>query len=387
MVIPEEKSSEIKKAYAEIEKVSKHYRNGIITDGERYQKVVDIWTRATDNIASVLFRKLEFNEGADKANPLFMMVDSGARGNKNQIKQLSGMRGLMAKPSGEIIERPITSNFREGLSVLEYFISTHGARKGLADTALKTADSGYMTRKLVDVSQDVIVTQEDCGTVQGLTVHAIYSGDEESASLATRIFGRVSCEKVTDPVSQKVIVEVNELIDEEKAKRIEDIGHERLKIRSALTCESERGCCRKCYGLNLATGNVTKIGEAVGIIAAQSIGEPGTQLTMRTFHSGGVAIGASKQPFIEARHNGVVNYQDLRVVEDTEGNFVVLNKNGNISIRDANGLELEAHKIVIGSVISVKDGDEVKKGDQIATWDPHSVPIITEKGGSWSFAT
>lgn len=385
MVIPEEKESEIKKAYAEIEKVSKHYRNGIITDGERYQKVVDIWTKATDNIANVLFRKLEFNEGEEMANPLFMMVDSGARGNKNQIKQLSGMRGLMAKPSGEIIERPITSNFREGLSVLEYFISTHGARKGLADTALKTADSGYMTRKLVDVSQDVIVTQRDCGTVQGLQVHAIYSGDEESASLAMRIFGRVSCERVVHPVSEEVIVDVNDLITEEKANQIEDIGHERLKIRSALTCESERGCCQLCYGLNLATGNMTKIGEAVGIIAAQSIGEPGTQLTMRTFHSGGVAVGVNKQPFIEARSKGVLQYVDLRVVEDTEGNFVVLNKNGSISIRDKNGLELESHKIVIGSVISVKDEAEVGKGDQIATWDPHSVPIITEKPGLVEF--
>ena len=385
MVIPDEKEPEIKKAYDEVEKVSKHYRNGIITDGERYQKVIDIWTRATDNIANVLFRKLEFNEGGETANPLFMMVDSGARGNKNQIKQLSGMRGLMAKPSGEIIERPITSNFREGLSVLEYFISTHGARKGLADTALKTADSGYMTRKLVDVSQDVIVTQQDCGTVQGLVVHAIYAGDEESASLATRVFGRVSCVKVTDPVSGEVIVDVNDLLTEVRSKRIEDIGHERLKIRSALTCESERGCCRACYGLNLATGNYAKIGEAVGIIAAQSIGEPGTQLTMRTFHSGGVAIGANKQPFIEARSKGVLHYQDLRVVEDVEGNYVVLNKNGNVSVRDVNGLELELHKIVVGSVISVKDGAEVAKGNQIATWDPHSVPIISEMAGAVEF--
>jgi len=385
MVIPEQKSSEIAKAYTEIEKVWKHYRNGIITDGERYQKVVDIWTRATDNIANVLFRQLEHNEGSAIANPLFLMVDSGARGNKNQIKQLSGMRGLMAKPSGEIIERPITSNFREGLSVLEYFISTHGARKGLADTALKTADSGYMTRKLVDVSQDVIVTEDDCGTVNGLTVHAIYSGDEESASLANRIFGRVSCEKVIDPVTKEVIVDVNQMITESMAHRIEDIGHERLKIRSPLTCESDRGCCRFCYGLNLATGAMTKVGEAVGIIAAQSIGEPGTQLTMRTFHSGGVAFGASRQPFIEARNKGRLIYQDLRVVEDVDGNFVALNKNGSVSIRDKSGLEVEAHKIVIGSIIQVKDGSDVKKGDQIATWDPHSVPIISGKGGTVEF--
>jgi len=385
MVIPEEKAKEVSNAYEELEKVSKHYRNGIITNGERYQKVVDIWTRATDNISNVLFRKLEFNEGSESANPLFMMVDSGARGNKNQIKQLSGMRGLMAKPSGEIIERPIISNFREGLSVLEYFISTHGARKGLADTALKTADSGYMTRKLVDVSQDVIVTFPNCGTVNGLTVDAIYSGDEESASLSTRIFGRVSCEKVTDPISGEVIVEVDDLIGEVEANRIEDIGHERLKIRSGLTCESERGICQLCYGLNLASGNVAKIGEAVGIVAAQSIGEPGTQLTMRTFHSGGVAFGASKQPFVEARKKGVVHYVDLRVVQDIEGKWVVLNKNGSLSIRDKNGLELDQVKIVIGSVLNIADGTEVKKGEQLATWDPNSVPIITEKGGVVEF--
>ena len=326
MVIPEEKEGELKKAYAEIDTVSKHYRNGVITNGERYQKVVDVWTRASDNIANALYRKLEYNEGSKKANPLFMMVDSGARGNKNQIKQLSGMRGLMAKPSGEIIERPITSNFREGLSVLEYFISTHGARKGLADTALKTADSGYMTRKLVDVSQDVIVTQPDCGTNNGITVQTIYSGDEEAASLSSRIYGRTSCEKIVDPVSGDVIVKRGQLMGEDTSLRIEKIGHERLKIRSPLTCESERGCCQGCYGLNLATGKVAKIGEAVGIIAAQSIGEPGTQLTMRTFHSGGVAIGASKQPFIHAKAKGVVVYNDLRTVEDIDGNHVVLNR-------------------------------------------------------------
>ncbi len=385
MVIPKEKKEELKKAYAEIEVVTKHYRNGIITDGERYQKVVDIWTRASDNIANALYRLLEHNEGSPTANPLFIMVDSGARGNKNQIKQLSGMRGLMAKPSGEIIERPITSNFREGLSVLEYFISTHGARKGLADTALKTADSGYMTRKLVDVSQDVIVTQPDCGTVNGITVHSVYSGDEESAALSSRIQGRVSCEEVKDPVTGNYLVKPGELIDEETGEAIEAIGCEKLKIRSPLTCESDRGCCSRCYGLNLATGQFSKMGEAVGIVAAQSIGEPGTQLTMRTFHSGGVAFGATKQPLITSKNDGVMVYQDLRTVEDENGNFVVLNKNGYVSIRDTKGLELESHKVVIGSVISVADGDAVKKAQQIVTWDPHSVPIISEKGGKIEF--
>jgi len=385
MVIPEEKPEILKKSYEEIEVVSKHYRNGVITNGERYQKVVDVWTQAGDQIANALYRKLEYNEGSKKANPLFMMVDSGARGNKNQIKQLSGMRGLMAKPSGEIIERPITSNFREGLSVLEYFISTHGARKGLADTALKTADSGYMTRKLVDVSQDVIITEPDCGTNKGITVEAIYSGDEEAASLSLRIHGRVSCEKITDPVSQEVIVKKGQLIDEKTAQAIENVGVQRLKIRSALTCESERGCCQSCYGLNLATGNIGKIGEAVGIIAAQSIGEPGTQLTMRTFHSGGVALGASKQPEVKAKSKGIVVYNDLRTAQDVDGNFVVLNKNGTLKVTDKDGLELESYNVVLGSVISIPDGEDVKKGAVILKWDPHSVPIIAEKGGKIEF--
>ncbi|MGJ8724145.1 MAG: DNA-directed RNA polymerase subunit beta' [Roseibacillus sp.] len=385
MVVPEEKKVEVAKAYAEIETVTKHYRNGIITNGERYQKVVDIWTRATDHIASALYRKIEHNDGKVIANPLFMMVDSGARGNKNQIKQLSGMRGLMAKPSGEIIERPITSNFREGLSVLEFFISTHGARKGLADTALKTADSGYMTRKLVDVSQDVIVTIPDCETVNGLTMHTIYSGDEESTSLASRIYGRTSLEKVTDPVTGKVILKPGQHIDEKTSLAVENVGLEQLRVRSALTCESDRGCCVKCYGLNLATNELAQIGQAVGIIAAQSIGEPGTQLTMRTFHSGGVAFGATKQPFITAKNKGFITFIDLRAVEDVDGNFVVLNKNGKVSIRDKDGLELESHKVVIGSVIKAADGAEVKKGAQILTWDPHSVPIISEKAGKVEF--
>ncbi|MDC0296762.1 DNA-directed RNA polymerase subunit beta', partial [Akkermansiaceae bacterium] len=385
MVIPEEKPAELETAYADVETVNKQYRNGVITNGERYQKVVDIWTRAGDNIANALYRKLEFNEGKEKANPLFMMVDSGARGNKNQIKQLSGMRGLMAKPSGEIIERPITSNFREGLSVLEYFISTHGARKGLADTALKTADSGYMTRKLVDVSQDVIITEPDCGTEKGITVHAIYSGDEEAASLQSRIYGRTSCETIKDPVSGDIIVKKGSLMDETTSIAVENVGHERLKIRSPLTCESERGCCQSCYGLNLATGKLGKIGEAVGIIAAQSIGEPGTQLTMRTFHSGGVALGATKQPEVKAKNKGVAYYKDLRTVEDVDGNFVVLNKNGSLSVRDKDGLELESYNVVIGSVISVADGGDVKKNQSILTWDPHSVPIIAESGGKIEF--
>ncbi len=385
MVIPEEKKDELKKAYEEVEKVTKQYRNGVITDNERYQQVIDIWTHASDNIADALYRKLEHNEGDKLVNPLFLMVDSGARGNKQQIKQLSGMRGLMAKPSGDIIERPITSNFREGLSVLEYFISTHGARKGLADTALKTADSGYMTRKLVDVSQDVIVTEEDCGTVNGITAEPIIENDEEAASLSSRIYGRVSLEKVVDPVSGDTILDIGQMIGEQEASKIEDLGFERLKIRSTLTCESDRGCCQKCYGLNLASGEMAKIGEAVGIIAAQSIGEPGTQLTMRTFHVGGVASSSFKQPIIKAKHGGTVVYKDVRAVQDADGNFVALNKKGSIAIRDKEGLELESYNLVMGSAISIPDGEKVKKGQTFVTWDPYNVPILTEKAGKVEF--
>jgi len=385
MVVPEEKGAELEKAYAEVEKVTKQYRNGVITDNERYQQVIDIWTHASDNIADALYRKLEHNEGDKIVNPLFLMVDSGARGNKQQIKQLSGMRGLMAKPSGDIIERPITSNFREGLSVLEYFISTHGARKGLADTALKTADSGYMTRKLVDVSQDVIVFEEDCGTVNGITAEPIIENDEEAASLATRIYGRVSRERVKDPVTGKVILKVGQLIGEKEANKIEELGFERLRIRSTLTCEADRGCCQKCYGLNLASGKLAKIGEAVGIIAAQSIGEPGTQLTMRTFHVGGVASSSFKQPIIKAETGGTVVYKDVRSVKDADGNFVALNKKGSIAIRDKNGLELKSYNLVMGSAISIPDGENVKKGQVFVTWDPYNVPILTEKPGKVEF--
>jgi DNA-directed RNA polymerase subunit beta' len=384
MVIPEEKPAIIKDAYEKVDKVTKQYRNGIITDGERYQKVIDIWTQATDAIANHLYRKIEHNEGKPGISPLFMMVDSGARGNKSQIKQLGGMRGLMAKPSGEIIERPITANFREGLSVLEYFISTHGARKGLSDTALKTADSGYMTRKLVDVAQDVIVTEDDCGTVNGISVAPIFDGDEEVATLAMRIYGRVSLTKVVDPVTSETIVDVDEIISEKASKAIESLNYDKFRIRSVLTCESKRGCCIKCYGLNLASCKPAKIGEAVGIIAAQSIGEPGTQLTMRTFHVGGVASSAFKQPIIHAKNNGRIVYKDLRVVASPQG-WVVLNKNGSVSVRDKDGLELESQPIVIGSFIPIKDGEDVKKGDTLAHWDPYNVPILTEKRGKVEF--
>ena len=384
MHIPTKKQELLGKAQQEVSEIERQYAEGLITNGERYNKVIDIWAHVTEQIANEMMKELGAGGDPNKAesfNPIFMMADSGARGSSQQIRQLGGMRGLMAKPSGEIIERPIISNFREGLTVLEYFISTHGARKGLSDTALKTADSGYMTRKLVDVAQDVIVFKQDCGTANGITVAAIYDGDEESASLSTRIYGRVSCEQIKDPVTGGVLVEIDDVINEVQARSIENIGVLKLKIRSVLTCEAERGCCANCYGLNLATGLPVKIGEAVGIIAAQSIGEPGTQLTMRTFHVGGVAAATFKQPIIKAKNTGRLVYKEMRTVQDVDGHWVVLNKNSTISIRDKEGLELESHQIVIGSVISVKDGEDVKKGDTVVTWDPYNVPILTEKNG------
>jgi len=316
---------------------------------------------------------------------VYLMVDSGARGNRNQVRQLAGMRGLMAKPSGEIIERPITASFREGLSVLEYFISTHGARKGLADTALKTADSGYMTRKLCDVAMDIIIREQDCGTDRGIWVKAIMEGDDEIVRLRDRIYGRVSCDDIVDPVSKKKVVAAGEMISEKAAAAIEDLGQERVKIRSALTCETKRGVCISCYGLNLATNQEAKLGEAVGIIAAQSIGEPGTQLTMRTFHIGGTASQVFKQPQIKAKNDGTVQYTDLKTVKALEGHDIVLNKNGFISVHASDGRELERYPVVIGSMISVPEGGKVKKGLSFVQWDPYNISILTEKAGRVEF--
>jgi DNA-directed RNA polymerase subunit beta' len=387
MIIPKEKDQEIHNAQKQIAEVEKQYRKGVITPGERYNKVIDIWTHCTDQIANVMLRTLETNQGKLEYNPVSLMVDSGARGNRQQVRQLAGVRGLMAKPSGDIIEKPILSNFREGLTVLEYFISTHGARKGLADTALKTADSGYMTRKLVDVAQDVIIRMEDCGTSNGIVVQAIYEGEDEVVKLSERIIGRLSCDDIVHPGEvKKVLVRANELIDEVKGRAVESAGVEKVRIRSVLTCESKQGICGFCYGRNLATGGMIKRGEAVGIIAAQSIGEPGTQLTMRTFHIGGTASQVFKQPHIKAKYDGIVRYNELRLVELEDGNHIVLNKNGSISIMaDESGRELETHNLVIGSVISVKNGGKVKKGDPFVQWDPYNVPILSEKGGKVKF--
>jgi len=386
MIVPKERDQEIEGAHRQIREVEKQYRKGVITPGERYNKIVDIWTHCTDQISSVMFRTLEQNQGKKEYNPVYLMVDSGARGNKQQIRQLAGLRGLMAKPSGDIIEKPILANFREGLSVLEYFISTHGARKGLADTALKTADSGYMTRKLVDVSQDVIIQEEDCGTTNGIWVSAVYEGEDEVVKLADRIVGRFACDDIVNPTNPKeFLIHANEEIDEEKAKRLEATAIDRMRIRSVLTCESKHGICIHCYGRSLATGALVKLGEAVGIVAAQSIGEPGTQLTMRTFHIGGTAAQVFKVPQIKSKHDGVIKYNELRVVPLEDGNNIVLNKNGTISIHDDDGRELENHTIVIGAVISFKDGSKVKKGDTFVQWDPYNVPILSEKAGKVKF--
>jgi DNA-directed RNA polymerase subunit beta' len=386
MIIPKEKDQEIRNAQKQISEVEKQYRKGVITPGERYNKVIDIWTHCTDQIANVMLRTLENNHDKLEYNPVSLMVDSGARGNRQQVRQLAGVRGLMAKPSGDIIEKPILSNFREGLTVVEYFISTHGARKGLADTALKTADSGYMTRKLVDVAQDVIIRMEDCGTNNGIWVQAIYEGEDEVVKLSERIIGRIACDDVVDPANlKKVLVQANEMIDEVKGRLIEASGVEKVRIRSVLTCESKYGICANCYGRNLATGGLIKRGEAVGIIAAQSIGEPGTQLTMRTFHIGGTASQVFKQPQVKSKCDGIVKYNDLRLVELEDGNNIVLNKNGSIAIMADDGRELETHTLVIGSVISVKNGDRVKKGDAFVQWDPYNVPILSEKAGRVKF--
>jgi len=386
MIIPKEKTQEIKTAQEQINEVEKQYRKGVITPGERYNKIIDIWTHCTDQISNVMISTLRDNHGKKEFNPVFLMVDSGARGNKAQVRQLAGVRGLMAKPSGDIIEKPILSNFREGLTVLEYFISTHGARKGLADTALKTADSGYMTRKLVDVSQDVIIREIDCGTMNGIWVSSISEGEDEVVKLSERLVGRVSCDDIQDPSDlPTTLVSAGQEIDEVIAKRIENSGVERVKIRSVLTCETKQGICGRCYGRNLATGGSVKLGEAIGIIAAQSIGEPGTQLTMRTFHIGGTAQGMFKQPQIKSKHDGVLKYNDLRLVQLDHENCIVLNKNGSLQILGADGRELENHNLVIGSVISVPDGGHVKKGQAFVQWDPYNVPILSEKAGRVKF--
>ena len=374
MTIPKEKPGILKNSNQDVSKVEDQYRKGIITGRERYNKIIDIWTHTTEAISDLVFTQME------EFNPVYIMADSGARGSRLQIRQLSGMRGLMAKPSGEIIENPITASFREGLTVLEYFISTHGARKGLADTALKTADAGYLTRRLVDVAQEMVVTAEDCGTLNGITVAAIVEGDELVVSLKERIVGRIALDSIVDIVTDQRVVEAGEVITEEKAAFIEHLGIEKVRIRSVLTCELERGLCIKCYGRNLATQRLVEIGEAVGTIAAQSIGEPGTQLTMRTFHIGGTASRSIEQSFFKSKNAGTIKYHQLRVVAKNN-EFIVLNRNGSISINNEFGREFERYQLPQGAIIQFADGVEIKKDKVFVTWDPYTIPIITEVKG------
>ncbi|MCC6954062.1 MAG: DNA-directed RNA polymerase subunit beta', partial [Deltaproteobacteria bacterium] len=390
MRIPDSKQTLLSDAEERIRAVENQYQEGLITAGERYNKAIDIWADAGDRVASDMMAGISTQkfEGPDKQfsgpsfNPIFMMADSGARGSSQQIRQLAGMRGLMAKPDGSIIENPIKANFREGLTVGEYFISTHGARKGLADTALKTANSGYLTRRLVDVAQDCIITGYDCGTTGGIEVTALTEGGEEIEALEDRILGRVALEDIHDPINDTILVKVGEEITEETAEKIADAGIDRVKIRSALTCEQRFGICALCYGRDLARGKIANYGEAVGVIAAQSIGEPGTQLTMRTFHVGGTATGRAEQTNLLARYAGKVKFVEGHVVDSPRG-LVVMGRKAEIVVFDEReGRERERHPLVYGAVIKKREGEEVKAGDMLVEWDPFSVPVLTEFGGT-----
>ncbi|MFL5555129.1 MAG: DNA-directed RNA polymerase subunit beta', partial [Gemmatimonadaceae bacterium] len=398
--IPREKETILKEASERVERFQRAYQTGNITNGERYNKVIDTWTHANSDVADAMVKAMR--ESKQGFNPVFMMFDSGSRGSRDQIRQLAGMRGLMAKPQkkltggiGEIIENPIKSNFREGLSVLEYFVSTHGARKGLADTALKTADAGYLTRRLVDVAQDVTITEEDCGTIMGLEVGALKEGEDVIEPLAERIVGNVAAEDIEDPHETDesgrptMLAEAGQLIDEETAQHIEDSGLETVKIRSVLTCEAKRGLCRMCYGRNLATMAMVDIGEAVGIIAAQSIGEPGTQLTLRTFHIGGTAARIAEQTARKSKVAGRIEYSDRLVsVTNREGNQIVTGYEGEIIIRnsaDPNSAVGARLQVPLGAILMMKDGDEVKRDQVIFTWDPYSNPIIADVEGTIRF--
>lgn len=386
MVIPSIKNQMISDAQKQVEEIQHQYDEGLITDGERYNKVVDIWAQTGDKVAKEMMNQIEKQkfivDGKEVIEPsfnsIFIMADSGARGSANQIRQLGGMRGLMAKPSGEIIETPITANFREGLTVHQYFISTHGARKGLADTALKTANSGYLTRRLVDVAQDVVVSEIDCGVDDGLEVTPLFESGEIIQPLSDRILGRTALRDVVDPASNTVIVAAGNEIDEASVKKIDAAGIERVDIRSALTCKTQRGVCVKCYGRDLARGATVNLGETVGIIAAQSIGEPGTQLTMRTFHLGGAASRAVEQSVHTSRYEGIMKLSNVQSVVNKAGKLTVLNRNGEIIVQDETGRERERFKLVYGAILNYKEGDKVQKGSVLAEWDPYSNPIISE---------
>ena len=403
MLVPPEKEELITAAEAEVKEIEDQYVSGLVTQGERYNKVVDIWGRAGDKVAEAMMKQLREEtvldddgqpvQGEDgkplrqeSFNAIYMMADSGARGSAAQVRQLAGMRGLMAKPDGSIIETPITANFRDGLNVLQYFISTHGARKGLADTALKTANSGYLTRRLVDVTQDLVVTEQDCGTTEGLVTKALVKGGEVVEPLRDRILGRVSALDILNPDTQEVAIPAGTLLAEDEVDQIDALGVDEVKVRTALTCDTRYGICAKCYGRDLGRGKLISIGEAVGVIAAQSIGEPGTQLTMRTFHIGGAVSRAATVSQVESKSNGVVRFTStMRYVTNVRGEQVVISRNGEVMVQDESGRERERHKVPYGSTLQVQDGKQVKAGQALATWDPHTRPIITEYAGRVKF--
>jgi DNA-directed RNA polymerase subunit beta' len=416
MLVPGQKEAIIHAAENEVKEIAEQYASGLVTDGERYNKVVDIWGRTGDQVAKAMMDQLGKHKVEDtfggmpredwwksvyaggfetpaarevdleSFNSIYMMADSGARGSAAQIRQLAGMRGLMAKPDGSIIETPITTNFREGLNVLQYFISTHGARKGLADTALKTANSGYLTRRLVDVTQDLVVTEDDCGTREGFNMKALIEGGEVVEPLRDRILGRVCAEDVVNPETQETVLEQGELLDENACDLIESLGVDEVRVRTPLTCETRYGLCAKCYGRDLGRGSLVNVGEAVGVIAAQSIGEPGTQLTMRTFHVGGAASRAAAASSVEAKSNGSIRFtQNMRYVTNAKGEKIIIARSAEVLVADDMGRERERHKVPYGATLRVNDGDPIKAGQQLATWDPHTRPIVTEYAGTVRF--
>ncbi|OZB54384.1 MAG: DNA-directed RNA polymerase subunit beta', partial [Thiomonas sp. 14-66-4] len=395
MLIPDEKHALIAHAEQEVKEIAQQYASGLVTQGERYNKVVDIWGRTGDEVGKALMNRLATEPVTDRHgkqvrqesfNSIYMMADSGARGSAAQIRQLAGMRGLMAKPDGSIIETPITANFREGLNVLQYFISTHGARKGLADTALKTANSGYLTRRLVDVTQDLVITENDCGTTHGVAMRALVEGGEVIESLRDRVLGRVAATDVTNPETQEVIIPAGDMLDEDLLDLVESAGIDEIKVRTPLTCETRYGMCAKCYGRDLGRGVLVNTGEAVGVIAAQSIGEPGTQLTMRTFHIGGAASRAAIVSSVEAKSAGTARFTaTMRYVTNSKGEQVAISRSGEVLITDDYGRERERHKVPYGALLFVKDGMAIKAGTTLASWDPLTRPIITEYAGRVKF--
>ena len=394
-VIPDEKATIIGQANSEVEEIEAQFASGLVTQGEKYNKVIDIWSRANDLVAKAMMEGLSTEavinkegkeEQQESFNSVYVYADSGARGSPAQIRQLAGMRGLMARPDGSIIETPITANFREGLSVSQYFTSTHGARKGLADTALKTANSGYLTRRLVDISQDLVITEHDCGTEQGLTMSPVIEGGDIIAPLGDRVLGRVLASDVISESNGETIAEAGTMINERMVERLETGGVDQVHVRSPITCETRYGICSSCYGRDLARGHIAKVGEAVGVIAAQSIGEPGTQLTMRTFHIGGAASRATASDSVQVKNTGTIHLHNMKTVENIKGELVVVSRSGELIVDDVNGRERERYKLPYGALIPVGKKTDVEAGQIVATWDPHTHPIVSEVAGRVAFA-